>query len=74
MKKIMKKAQSIVMKAKNVLANKIGETSVGTGIAILIAVVLGALMLTGLYYILGERVMPGLTQGIQDIINYQPPQ
>ena len=72
MKKIMKKVQSIVMKAKSAFVNKAGETSVGTGIAILIAVVLGALVLTGLYFILDGRVMPGLTQGIQNIINYPP--
>ena len=39
-------------------------------IKILIAVVLGALLLAGLYALFGDLVMPTLTRRIQDMFNY----
>ena len=36
----------------------------------LLAVVLGALLLAGLYALFGDVVMPTLTQRIQDMFNY----
>jgi len=47
MKKIMNKIQFFAMRAKNVLTNKKGEGFVDTGVAILISVVIGALLLAG---------------------------
>ena len=38
--------------------------------AILIAVVLGALLLAGLYALFGDVVMPTLNQRIKDMFNY----
>jgi|LakMenEpi03Aug12_release.lakeMendotaPanAssembly.Ray.scaffolds.fasta_scaffold3950500_1 hypothetical protein len=70
MKRIMKRAQSIAMRAKNVLSNKKGETTVGSGIAILSAVVLGALLLAGLYALLGDVVLPSLSDKIVELFNY----
>ena len=66
----MKRAQSIAMRAKNVLSNKKGETTVGSGIAILSAVVLGALLLAGLYALLGDVVLPSLSDKIVELFNY----
>ncbi len=37
---------------------------------ILIAVVLGALLLAGLYALFNEQVMPTLTRRIQEMFNY----
>lgn len=37
---------------------------------ILIAVVLGALLLAGLYALFGETVLPTLTQRIKEMFNY----
>jgi hypothetical protein len=70
MKRIMKRAQSIAMRAKNALSNKKGETTVGSGIAILSAVVLGALLLAGLYALLGDVVLPSLSDKIVELFNY----
>ena len=41
-----------------------------SAVKILIAVVLGALLLAGLYALFGDVVMPTLTQRIQDMFNY----
>ena len=60
MRNMMKKA----MKATK------GENYVDTAVKILIAVVLGALLLAGLYALFGDVVMPTLTQRIQDMFNY----
>ena len=55
---------------KNKLQDTSGEGYVDTAIKILIAVVLGALLLAGLYALFGDVVMPTLTQRIQDMFNY----
>ena len=47
-----------------------GENYVDTAVKILIAVVLGALLLAGLYTLFGDVVMPTLTQRIQEMFNY----
>ena len=41
-----------------------------TAVKILIAVVLGALLLAGLYALFGDVVMPTLTRRIQEMFNY----
>jgi hypothetical protein len=70
MKTIMRKSLILAMKAKTALSNKKGETSVGTGIAILISVVLGALVLAGLYTLLGDLVLPSLSDKVMELFNY----
>lgn len=47
-----------------------GEGFVDTAIKILIAVVIGALVLDGLYTLFDETVLPTLTERIQDMFNY----
>lgn len=47
-----------------------GRELCGTAVKILIAVVLGARLLAGLYALFGDVVMPTLTQRIQDMFNY----
>ncbi len=51
-------------------AQERSENYVDTAVKILIAVVLGALLLAGLYALFGDVVMPTLTQRIQDMFNY----
>ncbi|MHB1484959.1 MAG: DUF6133 family protein [Saccharofermentanales bacterium] len=70
MKRIMKRVQSFAMRVENALVNRRGETTVGSGVAILTAVVLGALLLAGLYALLGDVVLPALTTKIQSLFNY----
>lgn len=52
------------------LANSAGEGYVDTAIKILLAVVLGALLLAGLYALFGDTVLPTLTRRIQEMFNY----
>ena len=47
-----------------------GEGYIDTAVKILIAVVLGALLLAGLYAMFGDVVMPTLNQRIKDMFNY----
>jgi hypothetical protein len=53
-----------------ILRDKAGESYVDTGVKILIAVVIGALLLAGLYTLFGDVVMPTLTRRITEMFNY----
>ncbi|HKM33826.1 MAG TPA: DUF6133 family protein [Lachnospiraceae bacterium] len=74
MKKLMKRAnQSMArqaIKMQSALSNNKGEGYIDTAVKILIAVVLGALLLAGLYALFGNVVMPTLTKRIQEMFNY----
>ena len=74
MRNMMKKAAQIVkavaVRAGMLMKDTKGENYVDTAVKILIAVVLGALLLAGLYALFGDVVMPTLTQRIQDMFNY----
>lgn len=74
MKKIMNaiKAKGIALyyKTTAVMKDKRGEGYIDTVIVILIAVVLGALLLGGLYALFGDLVLPTLTRRIQEMFNY----
>lgn len=54
----------------DILKSNRGEGFVDNAIAILIAVVIGALLLAGLYALFGETVLPTLKQRIVDMFNY----
>lgn len=56
--------------AKSALANNRAEGYVDTAVKILMAVVIGALVLGGLYALFGETVMPTLVQRIKEMFNY----
>lgn len=47
-----------------------GEGYIDTAVKILIAVVLGALLLAGLYALFGDVVMPTLNKRITEMFNY----
>ena len=47
-----------------------GEGYIDTAVKILIAVVLGALLLAGLYALFGDVVMPTLKERITNMFNY----
>lgn len=65
------KANSAMLKTKHIISGNSGEGYVDTAVKILIAVVIGALVLAGLYKLFGETVMPTLTQRIQEMFNYR---
>lgn len=74
MKRFSRKAKGtmavMAAKAGRLLADKKGENYVDSAVKILIAVVLGALLLAGLYALFGDVVMPTLTKRIQEMFNY----
>ena len=67
MKKIITKATLKALQAKQLLASKRGENFVDSGIKILIAVVIGALLLGGLYALFGETILPTLTEKVEEM-------
>lgn len=56
--------------ARIAVSNNQGEGYIDTAVKILIAVVLGALLLAGLYLLFGEVVMPTLNEKIKEMFNY----
>lgn len=62
----MRTAQARIMLA----ANR-AENFVDSGIKILIAVVIGALLLGGLYALFGETIMPTVTQKVKDMFDFK---
>ena len=74
MKRIMRKVSNEIMSkvfmAKVAISNNQGEGYIDTAVKILIAVVLGALLLAGLYALFGDVVMPTLEQRIRNMFNY----
>ena len=74
MKNLMKRANQFAtrqaVKMKLAVNNNRGEGYIDTAVKILIAVVLGALLLAGLYALFGDVVMPTLTDRITDMFDY----
>ena len=54
-------------KVKAVLEGKRGEGYIDTAVKMIIAVVIGALVLGGLYFIFNDMILPGLAERIQDM-------
>lgn len=69
-KKVEMKLLSLRGKLKKIMTDNTGQGSVETAIQILIAVVLGALILAGLYALMDDTILPTLTQKIQEMFNY----
>ena len=68
--KLKTKAAMTAATTRRVLSGSRGDGYIDTAIKILIAVVLGALLLAGLYALFGETVLPTLTQRIKEMFNY----
>ncbi len=69
-KKITSKIANIGRKAKEVITNNKAEGFVDSGVKILISVVIGALLLAGLYTLFGSTIIPTLTSKIEALFNY----
>ena len=52
------------------VSSRMAEGFVDSAIKILIAVVIGALLLAGLYALFGNTILPTVTQRIKDMFNY----
>jgi len=70
MNKVKENMKVTAGRAVQLLKDKRGENYVDTAVKILIAVVIGALLLAGLYTLFDDVVMPTLTSKIQGMFNY----
>ena len=67
---IQNKLGTIATRTKTALANNRGEGYVDTGVKILIAVVIGALLLAGLYTLFNTTIMPTVTTKVTELFSY----
>lgn len=67
---IQNKLATIAIRSKTALANTRGEGYVDTGVKILIAVVIGALLLAGLYTLFNTTIMPKVTTKVTELFSY----
>ena len=58
-------------KIRETLTSQSGEGFVDTALKILISVVVGALLLAGLYLLFNDTILPTLTQRIKDLFDYK---
>lgn len=65
------KASEVGERVKDILANNEGQGTLDVAVTVLISIVLGALILGGLYLIISGTVLPTITQKIKDMFNYQ---
>ena len=70
MNKIKAKANSLAIRAKSTLDNAKAEGYIDTGVKIIIGVVVGAVILGGLYALFNTVIIPRLNTEIQGMFNY----
>ena len=69
-KSITNKLSSVAVRAQSTITNTRGEGYVDSGVKILIAVVIGALLLGGLYVLFDDTIMPTVGEKITDLFSY----
>ena len=67
---IVEKVESVIVRTQVVLASSTAENYVDSGLKILIAVVIGALLLTGIYKLFNTIIMPTVTSKVTELFNY----
>ena len=67
---IQNKLSTIATRSKTALANTRGEGYIDNGVKILIAVVIGALLLAGLYTLFNTTIMPTVTAKVTELFSY----
>ena len=68
---IRSKFNDMATRAVVAVSNIKAEGYVDSGVKILIAVVIGALLLAGLYALFNGTIMPTVTKKITDLFNYK---
>ena len=68
---IKNKVTTFATRAKHAVVNIKAEGYVDSGVKILIAVVIGALLLAGLYTLFNSTIMPTVTNKITDLFNFK---
>lgn len=69
-KKLKNKVNSAVVAVRSAVMNRKAEGYVDTGVKILIAVVLGALLLGLLYALFNTTIMPTVTKKVTDLFSF----
>ena len=69
-KKIRNKVNNAISTVRAAVACKKAEGYVDSGVKILIAVVIGALLLAGLYVLFNTTIMPTVTTKITELFSY----
>ncbi len=69
--KISNKMNAMAVSAYTAISNRKAEGYVDSGVKILIAVVIGALLLAGLYALFNNTIMPTVTKKITDLFNFK---
>lgn len=65
------KVQAKMIQAVILLTARRGENFVDSGVKILIAVVIGALLLAGLYALFGDTIMPTVTKKVEEMFKFK---
>ena len=69
-KNLKNKANSAIISAKLAIENKKAEGYIDTGVKIIIGVVIGGVILAGLYTLFNTTVIPPLTTKITQMFSY----
>ena len=68
--KIQKKCNDLVIRTKTVIFGNTAEGYIDTGVKIIIGVVIGGVILAGLYALFNTTVIPTMTTKIGEMFNY----
>ena len=69
-KNVNRKVNNAIISAQCAIENRKAEGYVDTGVKVLIAVVIGALILTLLYALFNEVMAPAVEQRVEAMFNY----
>lgn len=65
-----KKANAVYISAKTAISNSTAEGYIDTGVKIIIGVVIGGVILAGLYTLFNTTIIPTLTSKISEMFSY----
>ena len=68
--KVQNKANELAIRAKTTLDNAKAEGYIDTGVKIIIGVVVGGVILAGLYALFNTTIIPTLTEKISGMFDY----
>ena len=68
--KAQNKVNELAIRAKTAIQNKSGEGYIDTGVKIIIGVVVGGVILAGLYALFKTTILPSLGTKIGEMFNY----
>ena len=70
MNSIRRTGRKMCFGAVMAVRNKRGEGFLDTALQILISIIIGSLLLAGLYVLFGDTILPTLTEKIEGLFNY----